>query len=144
MTQVLTQSLLLTHSLTHSLLLTHSLTYSLTHSLTHLLTYLLTHSLTHLLTYSLTHSLTHSLNRPLLLTHSLTYLLTCFLLASYWWNCCVVGNYAGRFYSFAIELVRKLQYRIESEMSERVLEVEAQVSDLINLQLIRQGTHSLT
>ena len=55
----------------------------------------------------------------------------------------MVGNYAGRFYNFAIQLVRSLQTRIELEMDERVAEVESQVSDLLSLQLIRQGTRRL-
>jgi dipeptidase len=35
---------------------------------------------------------------------------------SAWWNFCVVGNYAGRFYMFAMEPVRQLQHRLESEL----------------------------
>eukprot|EP00599_Poterioochromonas_sp_BG-1_P014650 CAMPEP_0173160280 /NCGR_PEP_ID=MMETSP1105-20130129/17739_1 /TAXON_ID=2985 /ORGANISM="Ochromonas sp., Strain BG-1" /LENGTH=188 /DNA_ID=CAMNT_0014079131 /DNA_START=179 /DNA_END=742 /DNA_ORIENTATION=- len=35
---------------------------------------------------------------------------------SAWWNFAVVGNYAGRFYMFAMESVRDLQHRLESEL----------------------------
>jgi dipeptidase len=35
---------------------------------------------------------------------------------SAWWNFCVVGNYAARFYQFSMESVRKLQYRLEDEL----------------------------
>lgn len=35
-----------------------------------------------------------------------------------WWNFCVVGNYAARFYSFAIQGVRKLQNRLDNKLTE--------------------------
>eukprot|EP01040_Poterioochromonas_malhamensis_P010775 gene10773-11744_t len=35
---------------------------------------------------------------------------------SAWWNFCVVGNYAGRFYTFSMEPVRQLQHRLEAEL----------------------------
>ena len=35
-----------------------------------------------------------------------------------WWNFCVVGNYAARFYSFAVKGVRKLQNKLDKKLQE--------------------------
>jgi hypothetical protein len=43
---------------------------------------------------------------------------------SAWWNFCVVGNYAARFYSFAMKIVRELQYGLEKSLQEDVNSLE--------------------
>lgn len=51
---------------------------------------------------------------------------------SAWWNACVVGNYAARFYKFAMSPVRKLQKRLEASLSAEVLAIEASIRTAIS------------
>jgi len=43
----------------------------------------------------------------------------------------VVGNYAARFYSFAMQSVRALQHQLEAEMFAGVAAVEEKVLDML-------------
>ena len=52
---------------------------------------------------------------------------------SIWWNFCVVGNYAARFYSFSMRPVRALQSSLELELQHSVDEVEAEALKVLRL-----------
>lgn len=56
---------------------------------------------------------------------------------SAFWNFCVVGNYAARFYSFAMKSVRELQARLDKEILWRVNMVE---TDLLHGIVTRVNT----
>lgn len=47
-----------------------------------------------------------------------------FTTTSAWWNFCVVGNYASRFYSFTIQAIRSLQKSLEVELLDAVKKYE--------------------
>jgi hypothetical protein len=49
---------------------------------------------------------------------------------SAWWNFCVVYNYASRFYMYAMEPVRKLQHRLETELLSSANDLESSLSAL--------------
>jgi hypothetical protein len=49
-----------------------------------------------------------------------------------WWNFCVVGNYAGRFYKYAMEPVRKLQHRLENELTHDINSFEKSLKPLLS------------
>jgi dipeptidase len=63
---------------------------------------------------------------------------------SAWWNFCVVGNYAARFYMFSMESVRKLQYRLEDELIPAADALEASLIPLLNENSREQVIDKLT
>jgi dipeptidase len=52
--------------------------------------------------------------------------------AAAWWNFAVVGNYAGRFYKFAMEPVRALQHRLEDELIPAADDLESSLVPSLN------------
>ena len=49
------------------------------------------------------------------------------------WNFCAVGNYAARFYTYAMTPVRRLQSELETKLSSEVTELEKRVIALLHL-----------
>ena len=50
---------------------------------------------------------------------------------SMWWSHCVVGNYAARFYRFAMQPVRQLQQRQQGQMNRDVFLQELQITAIL-------------
>lgn len=48
-----------------------------------------------------------------------------------WWNFCAVGNYASRFYSFAIQPIRRLQHTLEEDLLVKSAKLEEQLTLLL-------------
>jgi len=59
--------------------------------------------------------------------------------SSYWWNVCVVANYASKYYVFAIKSVRALQTDIQTHLEASVQALELKVNALLQLQMQRRG-----
>jgi dipeptidase len=52
--------------------------------------------------------------------------------ASAWWNACVIGNYISRFYNYAIQPVREVQTRLETDFYLKTSLIETMVIELLN------------
>ena len=49
---------------------------------------------------------------------------------SYWWNVCLVSNYAARFFSFTLEMIQDAQQKVEGHLLRMTSEAEQRALEL--------------